>query len=1045
MSRKIAFSAYEPAFLRSAAIPAGAFSEILSKFGKEGPADEEALLGFIAELSSDPILREAISVSSADLSGELDRIAEGARPHRKSLLRTALSMMRYARRITVRPTPFGLFAGVSTLPPLPDGGPTAKSVRPDAGWFDGLAAQWIAVPHVRHSLRVVANNLSFVRGDRLVLPHHRARGDAAADITGTQQATEELSVRYTPVLAWVRSRAARPVLYLELLDAAEVAFPRLGRQRLDSFLSTLAQHEVLLTEFATTSLEDRSLAALEHALPESAPEREQLAAVRSALAVYRNTAVGSGGGAYRQLVQVCAAVHPSKTAAPQVDLRTDRDVDLPAAVLREVEGYAAAMWSMSAPSEAFAHMRSYRRAFLDTYGQHGAVRLEELVDPHRGLGFPATYLHPRTSTNFPSGQRPKQPAADEARVRALADLIQRGLSSDAREVVLTDDDIRRLTVDDGTPPPASLELCFQLLSRGRGELADGDFTLVTTPTTGTLTAGAMAGRFAELTGARDGVGRLLSGDDPALPAQVDFVPVLPRALNVMQVPRLLPHTIAVGTFTDPAEDGCIDWRDLVVAADGYRLRLYWEKTGQEVRPVLPHVLSLGTAAPNLVRFLGELGHCGEEKIWQAWNWGPFEHLPVLPRVRLGRVVVSPLSWRPSAELRESAEDGGNWQGAVDTWRRELDVPDRVTVGHRDQVSELDLSNAFQREALRREIRRDGVTITESPCADPDAYGWLGGHANEILVPVRRTERGTSSAHPLDPQRIANSALRPSHSPGGPWAFVEIHALPEVHEELITRHLPAVVRHGGAAVDRWFFMRYRQSGDHIRFRVRGRAEPMADTVWPFLLGLCADLRSSGLIKGARVCAYEPEYARYGGVEGVARAEEWFTADSLAAVGLLTAFSGRGTDVSKEHALTAGYVHLLESLGPWDWHAWVDHLAPRNAGAALPRAQIRAAAELMHPGRSRELLTTLMPEPFRPAIDQIASSAGRFGDLVLPGLGRDGGRCWQDAAVASLLHMHHNRLYGIDPAGEATSLALLAQAARTHRARLAHHPAPQRSHA
>ncbi|MEV7780865.1 lantibiotic dehydratase [Kitasatospora sp. NPDC088351] len=994
------------------------------------------LTDYISELSTRAELREAIAVSSPDLTAELDRIADGTRLSRKRLVRTAVSLTRYARRITGRPTPFGLFAGVSTVPARPANGSAVKSARPDAGWFDGLAAKWLRAPHVRHSLRVVVNNLCFVRGDRLVLPHLRARGDDAADITGTQQATQELSMRCTPLLSWVRSAAARPVPYPDLLAAAETAFPRLGRTHLDTFLGVLAHHEVLLTEFAATSLDDPGLASLEQALPESSEERAQLSAVRSALADYRATAPGEGTDAYRRLVRVSARAHPSKTVSAQVDLRMDTDARLPGAVLREAERYGAVMWSLSAPSGAFAHMRGYRQAFLDTYGQHGAVRLEELVDPHRGLGYPATYLHPRTSTDFPAGQRPKQSPAESARVRALADVLQRGLSAERREVVLTDDDIRRLGVDTETPPPASLELCFQLVARSRADLAAGDFTLVTTPTTGTLTAGAMAGRFADLAGASEDLGRLLAGDGQALAAQVDFVPVLPRALNVMQVPRMLPHSIPVGTFDDPAGPGRIDWRDLVVAADGDRLRLYWERTGQEVRPVIPHVLSLGTAAPNLVRFLGELAYCGEEKIWQAWNWGPFEHLPVLPRVRLGRVVVSPLSWQPGPGLREHAEHGRDWPRAVETWRRELRVDDRVSVGHRDQVCELDLSSGFQREMLRREVLREGVTITESPHAQADAFGWLGGHGNEILVPLRAAAPAPGPVPALDPQRVANSAVRPVHQPGGEWAFVELHALPEAHEALITRHIPALLDRFGAAVDRWFFMRYRQSGDHVRFRVHGPAERIAATVWPQLLSGCGELKASWLIRDFRVSGYGQETSRYGGVEGVARAEEWFCADSLAAVGLLTALGGRGAGADKAEVLLAGYVHLLDSLGPWDWCAWVGRVAPRSPGAARPRDEVRAAERLLIPGRARELLAGILPDPYRPALARIAAAAGRFGELVLPGIGREGGRGWQDAAVASLLHMHHNRLYGIDPAGELAGLALLGQAARAHRGRLAH---------
>ncbi|MFF2927374.1 lantibiotic dehydratase [Streptomyces celluloflavus] len=1046
MTRRSPFTAVGPVLLRSAALPHDTFDEAVEGFGRTTAPTDAELVAYLTGIAAHPLLREAIAVSSDALSAELDKIAGGAAVSRKKLIRAAISVTRYARRITGRPTPFGLFAGVSVPggedrpADAPTAGAAVKSARPDAGWFDGLAAKWLADPDVRASLHVVLNNLCFVRGDRLVLPHVRLRSAGDEKATTTRQASEELSLRCTPVLSWVREAAARPVPYRELLAAAVAAHPRLGEARLEAFLGSLVAHEVLLTQLAPTRLDDPYLESLERVLPADSEERAHLAAVRAALAAYGGTAPGEGREPWRRLVEVSGRAHRSRAVAPQVDLRLDTDAEIPPVVTEEIERYAAAMWSMSPKNESYAHMRGYRRAFLDAYGQHGAVRLAELVDPHRGLGYPDTYLHPRTSNEFPSGKRAAAGADD--RIQALADVLHRGLADERREVVLTEEDVRRLTVDPDAPVPASLELCFQLLAGSAQDLAAGRFDLLTTPSVGTPTAGAMAGRFAALTDSAKDLGRLMADTDGALAAQVTFRPVLPRALNVMQVPGLLPHSIPVGTFGDPGGEGCIDWRDLVVAADGDRLRLYRETTGQEIRPVIPHVLSLGTAAPNLARLLGELPYCGEDKTWQPWDWGPFEHLPWLPRVRLGRVVLSPLSWRPSAAMRESAGRGKDWGRVVDAWRTGARVPDRVTVGQRDQLCELDLGNAFHQEILRREIARGRVTVTESPRDSGDVYGWLGGRSNEIIVPLRGAPRppgAEPSAAELDVQRLANSAAATAHHPGGEWAFVELHGVPEVHEELLTRHLPPLIDRTAGRVDRWFFMRYREAGHHIRLRLHGDPAELVSTVWPELLGFCDSLQKAGLIRDFQVSSYAPEVSRYGGPEGVRRAEEWFCADSGLATGLLTLLAGGGGAVRKDLLLLAGYVHLLESLGPWDWCSWVDRSLPRENGAAPARSDIAAAALLVPPGRAREELARVLPAPALPALDRVATTARGLGELLLPGIGRYTGRGWQDTAVASLLHMHHNRLYGIDPYSEARSLALLAHAARAHLGR-ARHTAP-----
>ncbi|MFI1015846.1 lantibiotic dehydratase [Streptomyces sp. NPDC020965] len=1039
MERYSHFVATGPVILRASTLPSDSLDSVIAEFGKGSIPPDREIVDYISRLYGGAVLREAVAVSSDALSEELDKVVSRVAPvSRKKLMRMAVSLTRYARRITGRPTPFGLFAGVSQIVSDQRGShgercTGVKAARPDAGWFDGLAAQWQADPRLRGPFRVVTNNLCFVRGDRMVLPCVRGRENAAARTMATREPPQELSTRHTPLLAWVRAAAARPIAYGDLLAAAVAAHPQLGEERLDVFLGNLITHEILLSELNATRLDGAYLQRLERKLPSDSRERSQIAAVRNALEDYSRTEVGQGLTQWRHAVEVSRKAHASPAVAPQVDLRWERAVGLPMSVRREVEQYAGAIWTITSNINAFPHMRDYRRAFIDFYGQHGAVRLEELVDPHRGMGYPATYLHPRTNPFFPSHEQRDVPHEDKARTRALADVLHRGLASGGCEVVLTDEDIRRLSVTTVAGAPSSLELCFQLLAGGRRELDAGDFVLLASPVTGALTAGSMAGRFATLLGNEKGVGSLLDDAAGTLPAQVDFTPVLPRALNVMQVPRLLPHSIPVGAYHDPQDAGCIDWRDLIVAADGDMLRLYWEKTGREVSPAVPHVLSLQAGAPNLARLLGELPYCGESKVWQPWDWGAFQDMPCLPQVRLGRVIVSPRTWRPTAALLEQARVPTGWDAAVGRWRDELGVSDQVNAGRHDQTSELDLSNTFQREMFRRELQGKPLTVTESPKGFPAAYGWLDGHSNEIVVPLRgqsQPERARPSSRELDRQRVSNTQESVARRHGSEWACVELHAVAEVHEEIITRHIPPLVKSLSHVVDRWFFIRYRQAGDHIRLRMHGHPEDVATTVWPELLKFCDGLERDGMIRDHKISPYVPETSRYGGIEGVRRAENWFHLDSQVVTGLLAASRPVGGMPARNDMIIAGYAHLLESLGIWDWRSWLDRCVPRKKDEIPVRREVEVAVRLARTGAPYEFLSDLLAEPYRSALPQLTEAARGVGKILLPGISQDEGTGWRDTAVASLLHMHHNRLFGLAPRNESASLALLAHAARTH---------------
>lgn len=86
---------------------------------------------------------------------------------------------------------------------------------------------------------MVRNNLSFIRGDRLVLPHLPVGDDGPA---------LEVSVRRTPVVSAVIERARRPVPFTELTEHLRDAFPHGSPEAVERVLLQLIERYLLLTE-----------------------------------------------------------------------------------------------------------------------------------------------------------------------------------------------------------------------------------------------------------------------------------------------------------------------------------------------------------------------------------------------------------------------------------------------------------------------------------------------------------------------------------------------------------------------------------------------------------------------------------------------------------------------------------------------------------------------------------------------------------------------------------------------------------------------------
>ncbi|RBM11831.1 hypothetical protein DEH69_21350 [Streptomyces sp. PT12] len=1010
------FTAVGPVHLRLAALgPEGPHTEPLSCPHPGGPCVAD-MTDWVVRATGNAVFREAIAVSSPSLHGSILRIRAGDDIGRKKLRRVVSAVARYALRISGRPSPFGLQAGVvparfgeraaSTVDGAAD-----RVVRLDAAFADVLALRRLEDPEARRALDVAFTDLVNRRGEHLHFPRARKTDDANDPVS-----RQALTLRATPLLLRVRDTAARPIRYADLLakllaDApGPTGAPGPSEAALDRYLLDLLRHDVLTTPEGLRHL-DVTPAARADGVP------GQLATL---IREYEATAPGDGADAWHAVVAEAERLAPGvKPATPQVDLRFRGRVELPPSVREEAQALATALWRVFPRDGSYAHMRRYREEFEGRYGVDAPVPLPDLIDPHRGLGFPDSYNVPRAE-RFAGGvaaQAAPGGDADQRRTRRLARLLHRGLTDPSGEVVLGPADIDELATAAPGDSVGTLDVCFQLHAPSRAAVDAGDFLLFATPVTGAQTAGAMSGRFAATLGNAAELGEALAApDDGVLPAQLLFPQSRGRVGNVLRTPPLLPHRIPFGLHADPGAPGHIDWRDVLVVAEDGVLRAVWERTGQYLRPVLPHMLDASAFAPNAARLLAELRFTDPAEIWGPWKWGTeLGELPFLPRVRLGRSVLSPRSWLPEAP--PPAEDEG--PGAFDRWREGAGLPRRVVIGREDRYYGVDLAVPLHRALLRKEMAEGGERVHEDPRADGDAHGWLEGRSHEIVVPM---------APAAPPARRTVPPRRSARAPADAWAYVKVYAVRDSQDALIVGPLADLVRSVGEHADGWFFLRYADPVEHVRLRLRAAPGALRHEVWPRLTAGLLDLADQGVIRDHAVARYEPEQARYGGPAGIGPAEEIFCLDSQLALAGLRALRRPRSRLTADALIAADYAVLLDALGPWDWPRWAAARFERSVNGEVAPAALAAARELIRPGETAARLEAALAVRGLAAAWREAPGPRAMGELLglavrppLPGAERD-------AALLSLLHMQHNRLVGTGHQAESASLKLLGHVAR-----------------
>ncbi|MFI6845071.1 lantibiotic dehydratase [Kitasatospora sp. NBC_00085] len=1030
------YSCNDTVLLRASALPASAADITRRSPDADPDSDAADVRAYVSGIVADPRVRGAVAAASASLAAAADRTAAGQDIDEARLRRVAGSLSRYLIRMSTRPTPFGLMAGVALA--RFDDEPTAhlgrrhrKAVRPDTAWLVPVLARWERRPDVWRHLRLTVNDLCFVRGDRLVLPY-------VPDVTGARAPTEgvtELTLRHTPAVAAALRHAEHPVPGSALAAHLADAFPQAPRSAVDGLIGQLVAHDILLTDLRPPDSDPDPLTHVItrlQAVPGFA-ELPALAAVRDALRAYGAAAPGEDADALRSAVDRMRTLQAADRPV-HVDLAVDARVRLPTEVAREAERAADLLWRLAPGTGEPAHLRQYHAEFLERYGVGRLVPLKELLDPDVGLGAPAGYRHPRSGRVV----HPEPADAGRRRDRVLAALVARAGREGAPELVLDDAAVERMRPSSDKPPLPSMELCGRIVADSTSALAAGEFTLWLSETSGSRLAGAMSGRFAHLLGpdaARLRAARA-AGPDAPLTAQLSLQGAWLRAGNLTQVPAWLDHRIVVGGFADRGDPRVIGTADLAVCAWPDRLGLVSVALGREITPATFHMLNMRAHAPNLARFLQDVALSGYRS-WEPWGWGRLDVLPALPRVRHGRTVLAPARWRTDEPFFDDARLGdARWRQALDAWRHQWNVPDHVLLADGDRYLQLDLSSAAHARILRQERGRSEAVLSEVP-GGTAATGWLAGdegaHSHEVVFPlaVRTPRAGTTDAPagvaarrlPRTP-RGASFAPRP---PGSGWLYAKVYSTEQRQDEILTRHLPRLLEGLGPRVKRWFFVRYRDPAPHLRLRLYAGEPEQAGQLLPALGVWAEELRTAGLSGRMTLDTYDPEVERYGGPEAVALAEEVFQADSESVLAQLRARQERPVDVDPLLLTALNYLdilcHVNAAAHGGDGPAWLLETRPTHADRAVFRSHRQAAVGLADLDGRWEALAALPGG--RAVVDSWARRAG-----ALTRYGGHLGRPTADFAfppptemiLSSVLHMHHNRLVGIDREAEQRSHAV-----------------------
>lgn len=573
----------------------------------------------------------------------------------------------------------------------------------------------------------------------------------------------------------------------------------------------------------------------------------------------------------------------------------------------------------------------------------------------------------------------------------------------------------------------------------------GDFQVVVSPAAGNQPAGCSFGRFYDILGeqAVDLMQRIAHEEERLSPqrlfAELVYLPPHASSGNVTTRPVSRRFEIVVGVTAGVGHSNTIPLTDLVV---GMRHNLFYLRSiSREVEVVVrsSHRFNHHIAS-NVFRFLSEVSTEGV-LCPQRFDWGAAARLNFLPRLRVGRIVLCPARWLLSRESIECQrhEDGPEWSAAVRRWLQVWDVPRYVYLAEFDNRLLLDLNNPRDLMYLERQYRQrvpQGQALelqevlpalNQAWATDEDGRRYL----LEFVVPLRRRRSETEWAAGVQRGTVRSTFSRPPRHvhllarmrpPGTEWLFAKLYCADDVHDDLIVDYLPALTDEffERGLTDLWFFIRYADPEPHLRLRFFGNPKLLSEYILPRLAEWSSALVAARIAQRLVLDTYDRELERYGGVEAMAIAERIFAADSIATIQILN-LQRRGLDLPKSDLALLSVDALLasvgltrtERLGVYTTIVAQQEDAQRNE---LPRLRkeffgYRKAAQrivadgewLQNQPRGDALASVLhcRTEQISPLGDQLHVLEAR-GELSV-GI---------TSIVESLIHMHLNRMFGVD---------------------------------
>ncbi|WP_165499662.1 lantibiotic dehydratase [Pedobacter frigidisoli] len=378
--------------------------------------------------------------------------------------------------------------------------------------------------------------------------------------------------------------------------------------------------------------------------------------------------------------------------------------------------------------------------------------------------------------------------------------------------------------------------------------------------------------------------------------------------NINRRKLLYQYQLSILNF-DTSSDP-LTLNDIQVSIQGSEVVLRSKRFNRRIVPKMASAYNYTRSDLSVFRLLCDLQQQSLQASLSLSLDNIFPDLDYYPRLQYQNLVLSASKWKIK---KQDLCDLNKQFIPIDQCReylQKLGVSQFFKAGISDQTLCFNLANDVDLQAFTQFIQKQTSIYLEEVILPNrnlvvDQYG--KPYLSQFIVNLYHRDkiyRGVKEPN-------VKSEVKEFFPPGKEWLYFEVFCHQQRTDQILAEVIMPFLNQYQSAIKLWFFIRYSENGNHIRFRILLNDENYGQRLTSQFVDELEVYLSSGLISDIQVKTYKRELERYG-ADAIALIEQHFAVDSEF---VLSLFETQPSDFDK-YQLCAALAYNLQASGIFD---------------------------------------------------------------------------------------------------------------------------------